>query len=277
MSFLFGTLQTPCSAGDPSSVAALPPTQLFSPPAGNMNSPLRSLTHLPAGMTGSMNRRHARRRNQPSGSSDALRAAGGSYLRKSLAFNIEGSYPNISKTVSPYNQIRVQSTFSNAVYHTTSTTVPTYNSQYLAINQFSSYLGYTSVFDQYCIEKAEIWLYPAGNQYTPGSTAPPSLITCVDLDDANVPTTLGNVSDHQESISTGNLCGHYHMWQPQYATAVYSGSFTSFGADRGWLDCASPGIQHYGFKLAVQATPGQAIAYALTARITVAFRSAGLS
>jgi len=60
------------------------------------------------------------------------------------------------------------------------------------------------------------------------------------------------------------------------AVAAYSGAFTSYSnLVGGWIDSASPAVQHYGIKLATPIATGS-IAYTMTARAVVSFRSPGI-
>jgi len=57
------------------------------------------------------------------------------------------------------------------------------------------------------------------------------------------------------------------------AVAAYAGSFTSYAnMEPQWIDCASPSVQHYGFKCAVNPT-GVAMTFDLIGKIWVQFRN----
>jgi hypothetical protein len=170
------------------------------------------------------------------------------------------------------NTIRTTNVYTTAAFITSSTTVPAYASAYISLGQFPNYTEYTAVFDQYRIDQVEVWLEPVGSQENGTGV----LTTAVDLDDANLPTSATGIYDKQDALVANGSQGRYHRWLPHMATAVFSGSFTSYGNEpAGWIDSASPNVQHYGFKAAT----GQysvAYAYTLTVRAIISYRATGL-
>jgi len=190
-------------------------------------------------------------------------------------FNPTAGRPYPTNKISLEQSIRVElmqpvTTFS------TSVAVGTYDSVYIALGSFPGYVPFTAVFDQYRVDQAEIWIEPS----IPASSgvAYPYVATCVDLDDANTPTTIASVIDHQGAILTVGSNGHYHKWKPHMAVAAFSGTFTSYSnVPASWCDCASPNIQHYGFKIAAYPTPAGIQNYLITLRAVFSFRSPGIS
>jgi hypothetical protein len=156
---------------------------------------------------------------------------------------------------------------------TSSLVVPVYVGLSFALNGFDSYGEYTGLFDQYRFDQIEVWIEP---QAAPGTTTFPYLVTCIDLDDASAPATVAAVQGRQNSVSSQGGAAHYHKWQPHMAVAAYSGSFTSYSnVVGGWIDSASPAVQHYGIKLATP-TALVAVPYTLTTRAVVTFRAPGI-
>lgn len=154
----------------------------------------------------------------------------------------------------------------------TSTVATTYASTAFTLSLFPV-SAYTSLFDQYRIDELELWIEPRAAQ---GATVFDTMYTCVDLDDANVPTSVSDVSLKQGALIGMGGSGRYHRWQPHMAVAVYSGAFTSYGNEpAGWIDCASPAVQHFGFKAAFAATP-VSVLYSYEVRAKVTFRGPGL-
>jgi hypothetical protein len=195
-----------------------------------------------------------------------------------LVYAMTGVAPHIKKHISGMQQIRIQATQFNSDTQATNATAPTYSSQYFSLaNNVPNYAAYTALFDEYMIEKVEIWISPSMSQLTSASTVLGDWSTAVDYDDANTPSSLGTVTDKQNSASSTILQAHYHQFEPKFAIGTYSGSFVSFASDRGWVDCASPNVQHYGIKVACTSTPGGVEYLNSTIRITVAFRSPGIS
>jgi len=153
---------------------------------------------------------------------------------------------------------------------TTSTTPTAYAATAFTLSALASSSNLTTVFDQYWIKEIEVLLVP---QITEALlTGGVGLIaSAIDFDDANVPATMEAVSNHEHALESAGSCQHYHRFAPQFAVATYSGAFTSFSQSTGWVDCASPAVQHYGLKAFSTPTfASQTIA--LIARYTVRFR-----
>jgi len=146
------------------------------------------------------------------------------------------------------------------------------SSRSFALSDFASATAYLGLFDQYRFEQIEVWIsLPAVN----GTSAFPTLYSCVDLDDANSPSGVGQIQDHMGAIITDGPAGHYHKWKPHMAVAAYSGVFTSFSnMPPTWIDSASPAVQHYGLKSAFVSNGG-AFSCNLTIRAVVSFRAPG--
>jgi hypothetical protein len=170
------------------------------------------------------------------------------------------------------NKIRTVNIFTVSAFLTTSTTVFTAAAAYISLAQFPNYTEYSQVFDQYKIDQVEVWLEPVGSQ----ENGTGILTTAVDLDDANVPTSATAIYDKQDALTGNGIQGRYHRWVPHMATAVFSGTFTSYGNERaGWIDSASPNVQHYGFKVASSAS-STVYSYNLTVRAVISYRATGL-
>jgi hypothetical protein len=178
-------------------------------------------------------------------------------------------FPKLSSTL---QTIRVTLEAFNPLF-TTSTIVPVYSSASITLNSFDESAPYLALFDQYMIEHAEVWLEPAAPQ---GTTVFSDLVLAVDLDDANAPTSRGQVSSKQQAIETSGGAGVYAAWRPHMAIAAFSGTFTSYSnSPATWIDSASPAVQHYGIKVYASNTPA-AMVYQMRYRITVAFRAPGI-
>jgi len=233
---------------------------------------LSALTHLPIGML------------QLASASSSMGAKGGKKTKKrgknaplakegetiSKCFNIVAGRP-IPRFVSLENQITVTLFNDQNTVLTTTVGGPTTFAQYYTLASFGGISSYIGVFDQYRFEQLEVWLEPTAPQ---GTTVFGNLITAVDLDDANAPTsTLGNKAG---AIVGEGSSGRYHRWKPHVAIAEFSGSFASYGNfPATWIDSASQNVQHYGFKAYALATP-VAITYNVSYRAVLSFRAAGL-
>jgi hypothetical protein len=153
---------------------------------------------------------------------------------------------------------------------TTSVTVPVYGNLYFALSQCATAASYTALFDQYRIEQLEVWIEPLSDTTAVATTG---LASAIDLDDANAPSSYGDVADRQGAILATTLVGQYHKWKPHIAVATYSGAFTSFANEpSGWIDVASPSVQHYGLKMATQGADGATRTMNTICRAVVSFR-----
>jgi len=195
-----------------------------------------------------------------------------------IAYGDQTRVPGISKHISGLQTIRVQATQQDSDAMNTSATVPTYLGQYFSLaSNVPNYASYTALFDEYKIDEVEVWINPNPLTTLAASTVRGLYSSAVDYDDANTPSTVATVSDKQNSLTTTVTESHYHKFQPKFAVGTYSGTFVSFGSSTGWIDCGSPNVQHYGLKLAFSATSAGIQFVSFTIRLTVSFRSPGIS
>lgn len=152
-----------------------------------------------------------------------------------------------------------------------STTVPVYAASDFSLSSLPTVSALTSVFDQYRINFIEVLIVPNMTETTVASQGPGILASAVDLDDANAPSNYSDVSNHEGSLQSSGTMNHYHRWEPQYAVATYSGAFTSYSTARGWIDCGSPGVKHFGLKAYIT-TASAVTTFSLLARYNVSFR-----
>jgi hypothetical protein len=268
----------------PSGKHVLSPT-LFREPEGEftlINEPrpasalqLSQLTHLPAGLArlavsssmgkGSHNKNKNKKTSKGSGNKKSARD--GQTIAK--AYYPEGPRPqtglrNLNQTLT------VSLMDTTPIAFSTSLTVPVYFATAFALSFFTGYTQYTALFDQYKIDEIEVWLESANQNNT---IATCQWASCIDLDDATTPSSYDTVSMRQGALSTNILAGHYHRFKPHVAVAEYSGAFTSFGnIPSGWIDVASPSVQHYGLKASAVSTDGVVRNLALTVRAKISFR-----
>jgi len=152
-----------------------------------------------------------------------------------------------------------------------STVLDTFYAKAWTLADFAIYASYVSLFDQYRIEQFEVWTAP----YSVSTGLTQTLadyVTVIDLDDAATPGSYNAVLGKQGALATSGQAGHYHRWRPHVAVAEYSGAFTSYGnMPATWIDCASSGVQHYGFKASCLQS-GTNEGYNVEVRAVVSFR-----
>jgi hypothetical protein len=190
-----------------------------------------------------------------------------------MVFNPQAGRPN--KVPGPAGQVLRAVDETTFGLSTTSVTVPVYAATAITLNQFPNYASYTSLFDQYRCDLIEVWIEPS---VLMSSTVKSTLMySAIDLDDANNPSSLSQVSGHQSAICSEAGTSHYHKWKPHMAVAAYSGTFTSYSNEpAGWIDCASPGVQHFGVKFATSSADGVARDVSITVRAHWSFRAVGI-
>jgi hypothetical protein len=151
----------------------------------------------------------------------------------------------ILKRVRPYSVI-----LSYRTFHVNSTTVPTYFSQAISLSALSGYADYTSAFDKYRILEVQCEFIPNNSGVSTTSSA--VIDTVIDYDD-DTTLTSGSQYEYDSCYSITSAHSFKRTFIPRAAIAAYGGAFTSFAEAKPaqWIDCASPGVQHYALKMAV--------------------------
>jgi hypothetical protein len=186
-------------------------------------------------------------------------------LYNSLAARPSAKAPPILQT------IQCILTGENALF-TSSASVPTYGGLVFTTNSVANPAAYLSLFDQYRVDLIEVWVRSTAPQ---GTSTFADMASCIDLDDGNTPTNFVEVENHPQSVVASSGAGRYFCWQPHVAVALFSGAFTSYGSEPGgWIDSASPSVQHFGLKFAMGTEPVP-LTYLYTTRMHISFRSPG--
>jgi len=131
---------------------------------------------------------------------------------------------------------------------------PAYN---YALQYLTAYSEFTALFDQYRIVRVETTFMPTITSLSAlGSFTNSYLLTAIDYDDANAYSSLNDAIQVATASITPLTKSVTRGFAPRVALAAYSGAFTSYAqAPPGqWIDCASPGVQHYGLKCAIPLT-----------------------
>lgn len=164
-----------------------------------------------------------------------------------------------------------------------------FNSDPLA-NQFYSsaftlasvpnHTDFTNLYDQYKIEKIRWTLMPRQTVTTGvgvSQVASAPVFSVLDFDDANVPTSIGQLMQYQNLKTTRGLSNHTRVLVPCVQVQTQNaGGAAAFGMikRRPWLDCADDTVQHNAIKLAFQApTGGVSISYDLKVEYTLCFKN----
>lgn len=167
-------------------------------------------------------------------------------------FNMTGMPPSylLSKSLDNKPYDIVQSYYS-LNFHSTSTTVETFNnivSQASAVDQWTSLIV---VFDQFRIVEVEHFLMPHTSAITSNTASPGISVSVVDYDDNTNLSTVASALDYQNALVGDAITGHHRIYKPHCAVAAYQGAFTAYANEESpWLDAAYGNTYHYGCKFA---------------------------
>lgn len=130
------------------------------------------------------------------------------------------------------------------------------------LNNVPNYTEFQALFDYYRIAGVHIKVIYTNNvantSSVPGAAAQaialPTLQCIQDLDDANAPTTEGELLQRPGvKLLTMGTNGPINLYvKPQWADQILTDAGTQpavLGSRASWLDLNFPGIQHYGYKM----------------------------
>jgi len=140
----------------------------------------------------------------------------------------------------------------------------------------SDFSSLAAVFDQYKLERVEVWIRPQASQATMAASLPGGeLYTVIDYDDAVALTSQAAALAYSDCVVSDLVTTQRRCLKPRLALAAYSGAFTSYASvDPTWIDCSSTGVLHYGVKYYVdQGVGGLLASWNVTTRALFRFRS----
>lgn len=143
------------------------------------------------------------------------------------------------------------------------------------LSDVDNYTEFTNLYDQYRIRRIDLQFIPFYTQSTPGAGACSGVIYAApDFDDISA-TASAALRQYPACQVFGQTERIQVTVEPRLAVAAYSGTFTSYANLRDqWIDCNSPSVQHYGFKLAADASGGTANSFQVIGTYHLEFRSA---
>jgi len=143
---------------------------------------------------------------------------------------------------------------------------------------------FSSLFDQYRIDKVVLRFYTRNNSTSvfnvaaPNSSVPLGYVT-QDLDDATAPASLNAVREYDKCVTfTGNTSFDLTL-TPRPTAALYAaGAFSGYQTldVEPWIDIANADVPHYGVKLAVgalTATTTSSFVWDIEAHYWLSFRN----
>jgi hypothetical protein len=188
-------------------------------------------------------------------------------------FDVNQNWPGISRTTdSRHVQIQIQTEY-DGVLLTTSNIAAVGAGLSFALSTAPGSTTLCALFDQYRIDKVDVWMFPAANFATTGSMEQGVWTSAFDPDSGGTPASFNAMQAHSGVVQTSILASHYHSFVPQIAVAAYSGAFSSYtGIDPQWIDTVSSAVQHYGIQAFAGNSTTNGIAITYIARLTVSFR-----
>jgi len=152
--------------------------------------------------------------------------------------------------------------------------VPTYAQHTVSSTDITNFSSWSTVFDQYRILRAEVWIVPRLSQVSSSTVNPGQLVSVIDYDDGNALGSFADGLQYSNALVGPGLQGHYRDFAPHIAVGAYSGSFTSYANldATTWIDCASTGVSFYGLKAASTVTDAT-YTYDINVRLHVQFRN----
>lgn len=135
---------------------------------------------------------------------------------------------------------------------------------------------FTSLFDQYRFQQVIVRFVPVSSQSTGNAFHLMPLLTVIDYDDANVPSTLDILRQYGTlSIVPSGTITHVRTLVPKLSLEVYgTGIGSSFSSSRVWLDSASPSVPWYGVKYGIDSNgTGNNICFSIECEYIISFRN----
>lgn len=170
------------------------------------------------------------------------------------------------------SQIKVVGQFSGG-YMNSNATLPQYAAMNFKFSDIDNYTNLANVFDQYRIDLVEIQIFPSVTDVTTTAGDVGTIVTAIDLDDSTPPLSYLQLQGRASAVSSSATKTHFHRFKPCFATAAYSGAFTSYTSSTGWVDCSSPNVEHYGVKGATNPVTGQLVNFRFNAKLHITLRS----
>lgn len=151
----------------------------------------------------------------------------------------------------------------------TNTMTPTYGTLGFSLGSSATFANYTTCFDMYRIIQTHVKIHITG------STSNQQYYTYIDHDDAGVPTAVTPFLN-SKTMKIGFLNQiDERVIAPRFDIAAFAGAIFNGYANAGqkaFIDCASPGVQYYGLKYFVPATPGGVVTLNFIVTLMVQFK-----
>jgi len=143
------------------------------------------------------------------------------------------------------------------------------------LNDIADVSSFTSVFDQYRINKIEFSILPVSQPQLPGASSSWSILYgAIDYDDGTAPTSVSEVTSYNNCFVVEPGRRRSFAFTPKWSGGAYNGSVVAGAPQTGWLDCAYSSVQHYGLKIAViQSTSTNVNTWYVVCKYHVSFKN----
>ena len=119
------------------------------------------------------------------------------------------------------------------------------------LDTLPSYTDFTNLFDMYRITKIEVHYNPEYTELTDAALVSNAVNvyfnTAIDLADVSAPTTVDDILQYQQLVSTPITKAHSRSWRP---TILMGGSIPCSC----WVPTSNPSERHYALKYGIPAT-----------------------
>lgn len=179
------------------------------------------------------------------------------HVEKPLTIESSGGMIKIPRALwtpgQTYHMIRTRETVFEVVYNG----INSFTTAALSfkLSDFAS-SDVTALFDQYRFNAVEVKMIPRVTDRSPDTSIPPPyLFTAIDYDDAAAITAISDILQYANCQSHPWDKSFVRRFRPNVALAAYGGGVFSSYANKTlqWIDVASTGVEHYGFKVSTAA------------------------
>lgn len=156
-----------------------------------------------------------------------------------------------------------------------STLTDTFGGIYFRLIDVPGSSEFTSLFDQYRIDKVRVRFMPRANSAEVGTNqGMVKLFTAIDYDDISPAASIQDLLQYQNCRFQPTTRMSSRTLKPKHAVEVYQSAVsTGYGMRTGWLDVANPSVQHYGIKWALQQLPAGAQTFDLHIQYHLSFKN----
>jgi hypothetical protein len=149
---------------------------------------------------------------------------------------------------------------------TTSTSTPTTMNIIITAASLDQASTFASLFDQYRINKLEIWISPKYSAQNVNTSS--AYLSVIDYDDSTALSSFNAGLDYQNCVTSGIQQSQYRCFTPHIAVAGYTGSFGGFtNMTAPWIDWSSTSVVHYGLKCIFNQSSSTGIPIDVTYRV----------